>query len=229
MSTNGHDHNQDHGNQLVEGSGIKPKPILVFLAVLGLATASVFVIIKGLEIGFKKMDEMTAPQPATSLETGRKLPPAPRLQGAPEPDPNKPNDPNAVRESLLPLDEMRVYSKQIKEKAESYGWVDQNGGVAHIPIEQAKKLVVEKGLPLLSDSLIGEYEAAEKARMLVLNAGSSSGRGIKSQKPAGAAPASAVPESATPAASQTAQPTSGEKKPDTEAGAKAQGAAGGKN
>jgi hypothetical protein len=28
-----------------------------------------------------------------------------------------------------------------------YGWVDQKAGVAHIPIDQAKKLLIERGLP----------------------------------------------------------------------------------
>lgn len=206
MSTNGHDNNQDHGNQLVEGSGIKAKPILVFLAVLGLATASVFVIIKGLEFGFKKMDELNPVQPATSLESGRKLPPAPRLQGAPEPDPDKPNDPSAVKESLLPLDEMKVYRKQINELAKGYGWVDQNAGVARIPIQTAKDLVTETGLPKLSDAMIAEFESAEKARKQVMNSAASAGRGIKGQPAAVQPQASAAGNQAgvQPAADQNA-------------------------
>jgi hypothetical protein len=28
----------------------------------------------------------------------------------------------------------------------SYGWVDQQSGVAHIPIEEAKKLMLERGM-----------------------------------------------------------------------------------
>ena len=31
---------------------------------------------------------------------------------------------------------------------EGYGWVDQPGGVARIPIEEAKKLLFERGLPV---------------------------------------------------------------------------------
>jgi hypothetical protein len=30
---------------------------------------------------------------------------------------------------------------------DGYGWVDQLGGVAHIPVAEAKKLLVERGLP----------------------------------------------------------------------------------
>jgi len=29
----------------------------------------------------------------------------------------------------------------------SYGWVDQNAGVVHIPIAEAMKLVAQRGLP----------------------------------------------------------------------------------
>jgi len=34
-----------------------------------------------------------------------------------------------------------------EEKLNSYGWVDQNAGVAHIPIDEAMKLVAQRGLP----------------------------------------------------------------------------------
>jgi len=206
MSTNDHDNKHDHDSQMVESSGIKPKPILIFLAVLGLATAAVFVIIKGLEIGFKKMDEMSPQQPATSLNTGRKLPPAPRLQGAPEPDPNKPDDPNATAVSLLPLDDMKKYRKEINEKAESYGWVDEQGGIAHLPIERAKEMIAEKGLPKLSEAMIGEYESAAKIRKEVLNSGSNSGRAIKSQKGSTAQQPAASTEQAPAGAAPTGQP-----------------------
>lgn len=33
-----------------------------------------------------------------------------------------------------------------EEKLNSYGWVDQNAGVAHIPIERAMELVAQRGL-----------------------------------------------------------------------------------
>jgi hypothetical protein len=38
--------------------------------------------------------------------------------------------------------------RQTEDKAlHEYGWVDQKTGVAHVPIDQAKKLLVERGLP----------------------------------------------------------------------------------
>ena len=192
------DHKHDNNHGLVEESGVKPKPILVFLAILGVATALVYVIILGVEVGLKKVDDMNPQQPATAVQTGPKLPPEPRLQGAPEPDPDKPGK---TKSSMLPLDDMAAYKEKVNKQAGEYGWVDQQGGVAHIPIERAKEILAEKGLPKLSDALIGEIQSAETTRKLVLNAGSSGGRGIKSQKQTAApAPAPAEAGTAKPAA-----------------------------
>lgn len=195
------DHKHDNNHDQVEGSGLNPKPVFVFLGVLGAATALVYVIIWGLEIGFKKYDEMNPQQPATAVQTGPKLPPEPRLQGAPEPNPDKPG---TTKVSLLPLDDMAAYNKKINEQAAAYGWVDQQGGVAHIPIERAKAILAEKGLPKLSDTLIGEIKSAESARKQVMNAGSNGGRAIKNEKSAPAA-TTAPAEVAKPAAAQPNQ------------------------
>ena len=195
------DHNHDNNHGQVEGAGIKPKPILVFLAILGAATALVYVIILGVEIGLKKFDEMNPQQPATALETGPKVPPEPRLQGAPEPNPDKPGE---TKVSLLPLDDMAAYKEKVNKQADAYGWVDEPGGVAHIPIERAKQIIAEKGLPKLSDALIGEVQAAEAARKLVMNAGSNGGRGIKSQRQAAPATPVGIEETAKPAPAKPA-------------------------
>jgi hypothetical protein len=63
---------------------------------------------------------------ATAQET--RLPPEPRLQTDPKGD----------------LQELRTQGDRILN---SYGWVDKNAGVARIPIEEAMKLVVQRGLP----------------------------------------------------------------------------------
>ena len=33
------------------------------------------------------------------------------------------------------------------EQLKSYGWVDRNGGVVRIPIDEAMKLTLQRGLP----------------------------------------------------------------------------------
>ena len=66
--------------------------------------------------------------PATLVNTKRQPPPAPRLQT------DAPDD----------LQEMRLREKALLE---SYGWVDRQNGIAHIPIERAIALLIERGLP----------------------------------------------------------------------------------
>jgi hypothetical protein len=63
---------------------------------------------------------------ATSQEP--RLPPEPRLQTNPRGD----------------LADLRGGEEQTLK---SYGWVDKSAGVVRIPIDEAMKIVVQKGLP----------------------------------------------------------------------------------
>ncbi|MCI0392260.1 MAG: hypothetical protein MOB07_26310 [Acidobacteria bacterium] len=167
----GHDPH-GHGHEQVESSAMAPKPILLFLVILFISTAFVFVIVKGLDWGFKELDESNQGQAATQVETrGRQLPPGPLLQGAPGKD-DKPTD--------LPLEEMEKVRKAADQKIGSYGWVDKSGGIVRIPLNRAKDMIAEKGLPALpSPTISEELQKAETVRKKVLEAGSNAGRMIK--------------------------------------------------
>ena len=203
----GHDpHDPDHGQ--VESSSLSPKPVLLFLAVLFVSTAFVFFVVKGMDWGFKKLDESKREQPATQVQTeGRRLPPEPLLQGAPGKE-DKPTD--------LPLQAMENLRKSTDSSLNSYGWVDKPGGIAHVPIDRAKGMIAEKGLPTLQSTAISdEVQTAETVRKEVLNAGSNAGRVISVQKPTQQpvpqpaqqpAPQSAQPQSARPQQNQQVQP-----------------------
>lgn len=71
--------------------------------------------------------------PPPPMFNGQQLPPEPRLQGAPGHQASAPED----------LREMRRREDEILG---SYGWVDQPNGIVHIPIQDAKKLILEKGI-----------------------------------------------------------------------------------
>ncbi len=58
-----------------------------------------------------------------------RLPPEPRLQAAPPAD-------------------MKAFRAHEDAILNSAGWVDEAAGVAHIPIEDAKTLLLESGLPV---------------------------------------------------------------------------------
>lgn len=80
---------------------------------------------------------------------------------------------------------------------ESYGWVDQHNGVARIPIAQAEKLLIERGLPVRSsgqaDPSLGTHGSALGE--------ASSGRAIPIPKE--------TPQPGTPPAAGTQKPGGG--------------------
>ena len=51
--------------------------------------------------------------------------------------------------AIQPAPEVDLVAHRAAEaqRLTSYGWVDREAGIAHIPIEQAKALVLEHGLP----------------------------------------------------------------------------------
>jgi hypothetical protein len=61
-----------------------------------------------------------------------------------------PQDANKFPTPRLEISERgQLNDKRIKEEEtlNTYGWVDQKAGVAHIPIERAMDLIVQQGLP----------------------------------------------------------------------------------
>jgi hypothetical protein len=106
---------------------------------IGILAASIVVI--GLAMWamfryFEARERAAEARPTSVVGMGRdKLPPQPRLQGAPGSE-------------KLPLQEMEEVRKKTEAILNSYGWVDKNAGVVRIPIEEAMRLVVERGLPV---------------------------------------------------------------------------------
>jgi len=69
---------------------------------------------------------------ATTQE--RRLPPEPRLQPVPP-------------EWRTPREDLRDFRRQEDETLSTYGWADKNAGAVRIPIGEAMKLTVQRGLP----------------------------------------------------------------------------------
>lgn len=64
---------------------------------------------------------------------------------------------------LLEYDEkgqFRNYLLNQEKQLNSYGWVDEKAGVAHIPIERAMELVAQRGLPVKPQGATEEKVAA---------------------------------------------------------------------
>jgi len=63
--------------------------------------------------------------------------------------------------------QLRKYLMDQESQLNSYGWVDEKAGVAHIPIEHAMELIVQRGLPVVPPGKAGGIttpasKAAEK-------------------------------------------------------------------
>jgi len=61
-----------------------------------------------------------------------------------DPGPARPPEPRLQANPRLELQAMRAEEKAVLE---SYGWVDREKGVARMPIDEAMKIVVQRGLP----------------------------------------------------------------------------------
>jgi hypothetical protein len=117
-----------HPEVRYEESDVRPGAIVRFAIGLVLVVGISAVVLLGLFKLFARQQRRHDPPPPPLAQEGGRLPPGPRLQAAP----------------LQDLEQLRAE----EEKAlTSYGWVDRKAGIAHIPIDEAIKIVAARGLP----------------------------------------------------------------------------------
>jgi hypothetical protein len=83
-----------------------------------------------------------ASQPLTMMAPPSNVPATPRLQ----PFPSKTILPNVS----TPVTDMADMRKAEEAALNKPGWVDQQKGIVRLPIETAKQLVVQRGLPVVT-------------------------------------------------------------------------------
>ena len=124
MTDSHHDSTVHH-----EESDVNIGAILAFGAGLAVVTIVVSIVVWGL---FRYLDARESrQQPATyplAAQQEQRLPPEPRLQTNPRQD----------------LADLRSAEDRTLM---TYGWVDRNAGVVRIPVSEAMKLVIQRGLP----------------------------------------------------------------------------------
>lgn len=124
-----------------ERSDVNTKAILKFIGWLAALTALCFLIVVGM---FKYFEASAERSEAETMPTMRRtgeqlLPPEPRLQLAPG-------------HEIHPLDDLKRLRAEEDAVLKNYGWVDRNAGIVQIPIERAKELLVERGVPVRSSA-----------------------------------------------------------------------------
>ncbi len=108
----------------------------------------------------------TAAQPALEFplakDQERRLPAGPRLQS-------------------IPANEIFEFRQRENAELSEYGWVDRNAGTVHIPIEQAKTLLLQRGLPSRAPSASPDAASGTDAAAM-MPADSSSGRTLERRR-----------------------------------------------
>jgi len=143
--------NNKHDNDSVghEGSTVQVGGIAGFI--IGLTVSVVFIawlitaVLNSFEGREKKAELESRPSPFAAERA--KLPPEPRLQLAPnsEEQIDKKEPPDLKKQH--PLEEMKELRESWDHQLKSYSWVDEPAGVVRIPIDEAKKLLLQRGLP----------------------------------------------------------------------------------
>jgi len=125
--------------------------VAAVLTHLGLAGVYKLLIDQGI-----KQEASERQYPLAAGEASR-LPPVPRLQ-------------------QHPSAELRTFRDEERTHLESYGWENKAAGTVHIPIEEAMKLTVERGLPVQA------ADPAQGSALGMMPADSSSGRTLERRR-----------------------------------------------
>jgi hypothetical protein len=141
MSTEHHDKGQSgellptHTDVAFESSDVDTRTILAYMFYLALAVAAAFIAsVFIFRFTTKMATDSHTPMAPVHRGVGATMPPEPRLQGVP----GHTNDPQL---------DLRDKRESDEEANEEYGWTDKQAGTARIPVAEAMKIIVAKGLP----------------------------------------------------------------------------------
>lgn len=117
-----------HEGVRFEKTDVEPRAIVRFGIVLAVVTSVVAVLLVYLLRYFAALEARNDPPPAPLAhdEAGR-LPPEPRLQTQP----------------FVDIDKLREAENEVLR---GYGWVDEKAGIVRIPIDEAMRIVAQRGL-----------------------------------------------------------------------------------
>jgi hypothetical protein len=134
-----------HGNPGAHGSfehqDLSPRSILYFLVFLAIGTIVSIFILRGVYEFLDKRERSSQPEVnplVTNIPADTRHVPA-RYPQTVFPDPKLEEDERTQLSGIRTAEEKMLYS---------YGWVNEQNGVVHIPIERAIDLIVQRGLPV---------------------------------------------------------------------------------
>lgn len=138
-----------------EHSDINIRAVLTFAAVLAAVGIVVHVLMYGVLWYLEGQARVNDPELSPLAAPAAQMPPStiesPAFGTAPQPQ--------------LLTNEYGYLSRQRQAEEQqltSYGWIDEASGVARVPIESAKKLLLERGLPTRADGIVDESRGTER-------------------------------------------------------------------
>jgi hypothetical protein len=121
-----------------ESSDINTRTILAYLFYLAISVAAAFFVsVYIFRFATSLAVDSQTPPPPVRQGVAPTMPPEPRLQGVP----------GHTNDAQLDLRDKREADEAANEK---YGWTDQQAGIAQIPVDEAMKIIVSKGLPAVA-------------------------------------------------------------------------------
>lgn len=143
-----------------EHSDISIRGIVWFLVLLVLVVVVADIAMWGLFHALNKYEASNDPFVTPLAAPAGQLPAEPRLQ-------------------TTPWQDLTRFRADERTRIESYGWVDQGAGVGHVPIERAKELLLQRGLPART----GAPDDASEGTRVAASGESSGGRIVHSPAP----------------------------------------------
>jgi hypothetical protein len=148
-------HKHQHDDLGFEREDLGAKPVIGFIVSLVISGVLIYYVIWGI---FHLLDaydrkHQQSRTPLIKVETNTRDVQTQMIQRFPEPrlEDNERTELNGFR-----------YGEE--EQLNSYGWVDKNAGVAHIPIEQAMQLIAQRGLSTTPQTGIAPFSPVNLAR-----------------------------------------------------------------
>jgi hypothetical protein len=148
------DEKLNHENGKFEPQDLSAKGVLAFLVGLVVVCVLVYVVVAGMYRFLNRYQKAHEPaqNPLVQVTNTDTRHPTPA-------DANKFPLPRLETNERGQLNDQRYREE---ETLNTYGWLDQKAGVAHIPIQRAMELIVERGLPTVpqpATATVAEHEA----------------------------------------------------------------------
>ena len=131
---NPHPHGELHNPDVAhEATDVSIRGVLWFVVILAGTVITVQLAMAGLMKVFNHYEAKNDPFVSPQAAPAGTLPPDPRLQ-------------------TTPWEDLKQFRAEEDLVLHSYGWVDQQNGVVRLPIEKAKALLLQRGIPVRANA-----------------------------------------------------------------------------